>query len=364
VGVVLFEMPAESPGPVAGHLRMTAIQPWGSWPSTLGTGAQSAFVAGQDQFAFDRGKGVNELAMAWPATPSPPGSQPQGLFFSDEVSATGGNPNQVVSLALTGPASHVARFVRAASNATLVGFEAGDAGYHALHLTRVTKNGMTWSQSFVGCATTAVDADAIAVTPSAFFVAFSSSRPFGTCLNDADIDTPAHRILAARFGGGNSSLEQLPVDVDEDDVVSFVRLLPRTGGAWLVWQFQGVNAELPPPVMLMALDGDGAPIAPPVPVLDGGATYSQPAFASLGQRLAMAWVDGSDPNGSIRVRLLSEIGVIANENAYVSPVKNLAPELELFASPDGDQLLLGWAAPSGGALMPDGWVARFCVPPA
>jgi hypothetical protein len=362
VGVVAFEMPAESPGPVAGHLRMTAIQPWQTWPSTLGGGAQSSFVAGQDQFAFDRGKTPNTLAMAWPATPAPPASQPQGLFFSDQVTASGGNASAVLSLALTGPTNHVVRFVRESANATLVGFEAGDAGYHALHLTRVAKNGMTSSQTFVGCATTDVDADAIAVSPNAFFVAYSTSRAFGACLNDAGIDTPAHRILMARFGAGNSSLEQLPVDIDLDDEVSFVRLLPRTGGAWLVWQYKGVNAEVPPPVMLWALDDTGAPVAPSVPVLDGGAAYTRPAFASLGNRLAMAWLDTSDPSSSVRLRLLTEIGIISNETMAASPVQNLLPELELFASPGGDQLLLGWSE-YGAGLAPESRVARFCVPP-
>ncbi len=178
------------------------------------------------------------------------------------------------------------------------------------------------------------------------------------------IDTPAHRILSGFFGGPGGGFGQLPFSVDvPDDAVRFVRVIPHSDGAWVAWQYQGLNAETPPPVMLQRLDAGGSPVSPQVAILDGWAADAIPAFASLGDRLAFAYLDNADPFGiTIMLRVLGSDGALQFERAFQPSGPYAEAHLDLFASPAHDQLLLGWSRGTMGDTPPTAFVARFCVP--
>ena len=361
VAVIAPEIPSESPGPPVHHLRMTTLSPWANWPSSLGTGAQSVFVAGVDQFAVDAGLASGKLAMTWPAAPSPPASQPQGLFFSAGVSANGGSFDQVQSLALPGLPSHVSRFVRAGAGAYLVGFET--KGFdRSFHLNYVGA-GTSFPSSHIGCASSPVTGDAISMPGGGFMFAFSTSRQWGSCLDDFGVNGPADRILAGFLGGPGGGFGPLPLSIQMPfDVVSFLRLLPAPDGAWLIYRYAGINAEVQPPAMLLRLDSSGVPLGNAVPIVDS--SYSGvPGLASLGERVAVATIDTSDPFGiTLELRIFDSSGNVLHQRAYQPSGAFAQQRLALLASPTADQLLLGWSSsePNGDLLRAQ--VARFCVP--
>ncbi len=363
VAVVSPEIPSESsgPGPAAHHLRMTTLAPWGGWTTTLGAGAESAFVVGVDQFAMDAGDSVGKLAMAWPSEPSPPASQPQGLFFSSKVAANSGNFNQVGSLALAGFPSHVARFVSAGAGAHLVGFET--VGFdHAFHVSYVAGSDVS-QNTHVGCASSPITGDAIPMPGGGFMFAFSTSRQWGSCLDDFGINGPADKILAGVVGGPGGGFGPLPVKIEVGfDQVEFVRLLPAPGGAWLVYRYAGTTSSEQPPIMLLRLDTGGAPLGEPVPVLHNS-FYGVPGLASLGERVAVALTDPNDSMGTtFAIYVVNAAGTTLHQRSY-QPSKAFAePRVGLMASPAHDQLLLGWSAPSPDSGVLAARVARFCVP--
>jgi hypothetical protein len=361
VAMVSALVAVESPGPLPAYLRMASITAWNAWPSTLGGGVQSAFVAGVDQFAFDRGSGQDSLAMTWPSAPSPPASGPQGLFFDAAVSVSSGSPQNVQSIALQGPPNHVSEFVRAGSDGYLIGFQTSETGHHQFHLTRRTGAGQKIELSWLGCATNEVSGDAVALPSGEFLFAFSTSRPWGSCLDDDGIDTPAHAVLTGLVAGENAVPG--PLVIDEDDFVRFVRVVPHSEGAWIAWQYEGINALTIPPVMAMRVDPQGNPLTPAIPILDGSVAGAPPAFASLGDRLAFAYLDFLDPlGGTMVIKVLDTFGQPLFERSFQSSAQPMPPKLALLASPAHDQLLLGWSEGNDGVNGMRAFLARFCVP--
>ncbi len=141
-----------------------------------------------------------------------------------------------------------------------------------------------------------------------------------------------------------------------------MRLLPAPDGAWLIYRYAGINAETQPPAMLLCLDSGGVPLGNAVPSVDS--SYSGvPGLASLGDRVAVATIDGGDPFGiTLELRIFDASGDVLYQRAY-QPSGALAEQrLSLLASPTADQLLLGWSSlePNGDLLRAR--VARFCVP--
>jgi hypothetical protein len=357
-GIASAELPIESPGPVAARLRLASFSPWGSWPASLGDGAESSFVVAIDQFAIARGRTEDTLAIAYPASPSPPAPVPEGLFFAPEVS--GGMPADVDSLALAGFESHVVRFVRGARGAHLVGFETGLAGHTAFHLAVRPTVGDPTSRAWLGCATNPISADAIGQERgNGFIFAFSTSRGWDRCTDDDGIDLPANRILVGVMRG--SAMHGPRLEIEEPDHVRFVRMVGRPGGAWLIWQYEGINAESPPPVMAMPLDGDGTSFGSAMPVLEGERSRVPPAVASLGSRLAIAWLDERNPTGrSFGMRVVDDEGSVLESSLDLAS-SMARPELELLESPGGDALLLGWSEGLDANRALDAYVARLCV---
>ncbi len=362
VAVGAAELAPELPGPTPVHnLRLTSVSPWSNWPSNLGTGALANFVVGVDQYAMDAGTAPGTLAMAWPATPAPPAAEPQGLFFSSEVSPLNGVPTTVELLTLEGPPGHVARFVRSGSSGQLVGFQT-ISGQYALHLA-FANVGKTSLASHVGCATTPLFGDAVPKAGGGYLLAYSSGRQGGTCLDDFGFDGPADRIEGGFIAGPESITAPLPVVIEnKGDVVEFVRMIPAPGGAWLVYRYAGLDTDPKPAPRVQRLDSNGLPHDNPFPILYAGVSGT-PAVASLGERIAVAIADAADPFGvTIDLRIYDGTGAELSQRVFQTAGSFADGRVALMASPSQDQLLLGWSAASvnGGDLLAS--VARFCVP--
>ncbi len=154
----------------------------------------------------------------------------------------------------------------------------------------------------------------------------------------------------------------MPVDIEQPgDVVRYVRLVPHSEGAWLVYQFAGLTAEQPPPLMAMRIGEDGSVSIEPTPLLDGAQFFEEPAVTAMGDKLMIAWVDTFDPSGetTIMMRVFDEVGTQLTDSGY-SRV-GVGMRLTALGSPDGQHVVVGWAEQTGmdGAGEEQAYVARF-----
>jgi hypothetical protein len=367
VAVAVAEMPVESPVGAAAALRVTGFDPWGpEWPDSLGNGALAPFVAGAGQYVIDRGFGDETISVAYPASPHPPSTYPQGLLFTAGLNLFNGPNEASFNLIDTAAGYHVARFTKMGDGAALTGvqqsfYSSSGGDQHEIILCVLPFGPEGFCVPMVGCGSQPVDADAVALKEG-FLVAYSSSRGFGECMNDDGMIGPPNRILTAFVGGPGGGYGPLPVQIEQpDDVVRFVRVIPHSEGAWLVYQFAGLNAEQPPPLMAMRISPDGSVLLDATPVLGGSQFYEEPAVAAIGDQLLVGWVDAFDPSGDayIMLRVLDDSGIELTQNAY--PRTWVGNRLSALGSPDGSHVLIGWTEQSGtdGAGEDQAYVARF-----
>lgn len=366
IAVAVEETPLDNPTDEPGELRITTLDAWGEWPNgSLGSGEYPDFVVGARQVAMDRGEIDGRVAVAYPGTPTPPAPNPTGLFFTtnlDPASPTGSLVNDIT----TQPADqHLVRFVRYGYWGHLVGLQRGSAGHYKLDLTFVnveSPSGIPFAN--VGCGATPIEADAAPV-PTGFVFAFSSSREFDGCqLNDGADGVPG-LIHVGLFTNLGLFFSQLPVGFAKNDVVQFIRVIPHSGGAWLVFQYAGLNGDpypAPPPIQAMRFDEQGTVLDGPVSLDDIGNPYMEPAVGRLGDQLVIGWLDVSEPPEEL-IRL-----VVVGDGAEVTAVTSLPlpnpgshfSSLRLMGSPSGDQVIVGWTHYAAGEdVYTEARVARF-----
>ena len=369
VAVAVAETPLGASDGVA-RLRFTGFDAWDTdWPDSLGSGTTSGFVVGVDQFAIDRGVDDDTIAIAYPGLPQPPAPYPNGLFFQQQMNVFSGASPEPFDLLGAPGTQELARFVVMGTTESLVGVRLSPKeamqDYHEMTFCLQppdSDNSVCFSN--VACGTRPVDADAI-VTDQGYLFAISSSRPIGQCFHDEwNIGSPDRVLVGILDGLGGSIVGQsaLPVEIQiPDDAVRFVRMIPHSAGAWLLYQYEGLNAEQPPPLMAMLIAEDGTVLLDSTPLLDGDQLSVEPAVAAIGDQLFIAWVDAFDPNGDshIMMRVYDDEGQELFQDAYARKMVN--PRLSALGSPDGAQVLIGWSEQTGadGAGEEQAYVARF-----
>ncbi len=126
-------------------------------------------------------------------------------------------------------------------------------------------------------------------------------------------------------------------------------LTPASFGAWLVFQSDGSTALTPPPIFAGRFNGAGFPAVEPLEVhqvTPGGYIPPEVAVASLGDTLAVAWVDTIDPSAStVQIQLVHPDGSDGPSVTIPTQEAWLSGGLRLLASPDGKSLLVSWAGP-------------------
>ena len=356
-------MPVESPVGAAAELRFTGFDAWDSvWPDTLGSGATASFVVGVDQFLIDRGLDDDTMAILYPATPQPPAQDPAGILFQPRMNVFSGSSPEVYDLISTSAGHQLSRIVKTGATGGLVGFQQTfpvDRHELIMCVQPFTPDG-AYCVPIVGCGTDPVLADATALEQG-FLFASSSSHGFGECMYGEEFGPP-NRIIVGFLGGPGGGYGPLPIDIEQpDDIVQLVRVIPHSVGAWIVYQYAGLNAEQPPPVMAMRIAVDGTVLLEATPLLDGSQFFVEPAVAAIGDHLMVAWVEAFDPNGDayIMMRVFDDAGTQLTQNAYQSHAVN--PRLSALGSPDGAHVLIGWSEQTGmdGAGEEEAYVARF-----
>lgn len=368
VGVAVAEMPVESPAGAAAALRLTGFGAWdAAWPESLGSGTTAGFVVGVGQFVVGRGVADDTIAVAYPASPQPPAPFPDGVLFQRRMNVFTGTSPEVSSLADAPEGHELARFATTGAIGTLVGVQitTSDDAFQDSHEMVFCFDPLEPDGSscvpMVACGTQPVDADATALD-NGFLFAASSSNEFAGCLTDDSIVGPPNRIVVGFVGGPGGGYEPLPVDIEQpDDVVSFVRVLPHSAGAWVVYQYAGLNAEQPPPLTAILVAEDGSVLLDATPLVDGSQFFEEPAVTTIGDQLLVAWVDAFDPSGDayIIMRVFDDAGSELTQNAYAR--KMVSPRLSALGSPDGSHVLIGWSEQTGadGAGEDQAYVARF-----
>lgn len=127
--------------------------------------------------------------------------------------------------------------------------------------------------------------------------------------------------------------------------VAYLHLAPASFGAWVVFQSDGGNSLMVPPIVAARIDHLGQAISAldPIPVSPAGFLTNSVAVASLGDTLAVAWVDSVDPSApTIVVQLVEPSGILGAGISIPTNDASLSGQIEMLASPDGNSLLLAW----------------------
>jgi hypothetical protein len=206
------------------------------------------------------------------------------------------------------------------------------------------------------CASTPLVGDVLAAGEEFLFVHSAGGK------NDCGAGvaaSPARRLVVERRGKAS---ESSAVVYDGTDDLVHAQLLPRTGGAWVVFRESGASAEVQPPGLAMPLGADSAPGAAFQITEPGTGMMSATA---LGDGLVVAFVDSIDPSApTIVVRVYSATGTLAGQASFsTSAGWYNGDRLTLVASPDGASFLVGWTGlePALGSAL---FVRRFdCATP-
>lgn len=122
-------------------------------------------------------------------------------------------------------------------------------------------------------------------------------------------------------------------------------LAPASFGAWVVFQTDGSTSRSAPPVVAARLDAGGKAMSPgePTPVSPGGVIMPDVAVASLGDTLAVAWIDAIDPSAPVIVlQLVRPDGTLGAATSIPTNAAWYTGALQLLPSAAGDALLLAW----------------------
>ncbi len=199
-----------------------------------------------------------------------------------------------------------------------------------------------------GCTLGPGRGDALAVG-GGFLSAFSSGRPWGICLNDDGVIGPGLRVQVERWPSEDSAEPTFGSETVLSEPVSYVRLLERSGGAWLLTQTDGSTSFTYPGVLATPLDQNGAVAGKSLTVVPDGRTPGPIATARLANGIAAVWAEPFGPAGSnLFVRFTSEDGATELETSLFTADASLGPDrLAMVASPHADALLIAWHGTNG-----------------
>lgn len=342
VSVVYYRQGVKEP--VNGFSKITSatLSPWGSWPTTLGAGAQAAAIGG-DTFAASAA-GPNDQPGFSILFYLPTNAFPSDMFLAPVV--TPGKDYDWAPLGVQWdswePAWPVALERGASGHLAAYQLGVGTSTYMSVALIDEGSQSVSVIDE-IACAKDPFTVD-VAPTTGGFLVATAAGRPFGACPLDDGIPGPAQDIHVIKVDAA-SELPSLSASVDVSDLLAHIALAKRPSGAWLVYHGAGANAEFPPPIMGALLDEDGALISPVQALSQEGAGSLAFAAAALGEKLLLAWLAVSDEgNPTIWLDLFDEAGAPLSHTPLVVPGAFIYdPHLSLLVSPDGAQALVAWS---------------------
>jgi hypothetical protein len=249
-------------------------------------------------------------------------------------------------------------FVSRGTEDHVVGYEHA-SGEHTQFLMEALADGVGFAGPGVtGCGLGPLAADAIPLDGVAggHLVAFSNSRPFEDC-SEAALDGPPNEIQIGPF-------QDVPTAfVRGTDPIASIQLVPRTDGAWLVWQEDGSTTRLPPPIMAARIGAQGQLESDAIEVTSTS-VVGPIAADRLGDKLIVAWEESAEPGPpSIVIRVIDENGQPAGTATLPSPGWYTQSGISLLGSPSGQQLLVAFPSLLGDEGRSVVHVARYdCAP--
>jgi hypothetical protein len=353
--VLAFGMPpAQSSGPTPTPIGDAAPVPWFSWPADLGP----AFIAASDgghAFQAATGDGGGVALFLNPREDPPFGK----MYLSPQVApatATSGLGNLIA----TNDSDTSPLFLARGPARMLAGSLYNGPGSSQLGLS-VVEGGKLVTESFItsGCAVGPVVASGIPVGDG-FLAAFSSDRPFGDCASPGPLG-PANRVQVARWSPSQPGT-LLPGDelvVFPDDQILQVAIVPRSDGAWVLWQVAGT--EFPnPPIFWRRVDPFGKKVGVEYSTFTPAGSTGGFAAGAIGDGLALAYVDSTDDPGkpSIGVGVFDGELVAVHANVHTQFEWVGTGRLAILGAPSADRVLVAW---STGPLPSSSYVTRVLV---
>ena len=123
-----------------------------------------------------------------------------------------------------------------------------------------------------------------------------------------------------------------------------LHMVPRSDGAWVVWQTG--DSETSGPLEALRIDQAGQPLSSAIELVGEGTVFETVGLATLGDDLAVAYSDAFDPSTpTIVVEVFADDG-FPKAGAMVTPLAWPRPNepYALLGSPSEDALLLAWSA--------------------
>jgi hypothetical protein len=333
----------ESPGPVPSQVDTLPFAPWGVWPPAFALPKLAHPVANPVPFAAGMEPGGTLALLVQPfPTNAPPGCPIDALFgvlpdapqwpMGFMFPVQGGCVDTPLAVGSNGEGLH---FAAADISSNVAG-----QGLRGLSFQVFDGEGQLLIPPQIRCASTPHTGDVLGGQHE-FLFAHSAA------INDACGDPnapagPSTQLVLRRLSKDAASATTLFQATDE---LVLTRLLPRSSGAWLIFQESGKSALIQPPALAMRLSADGAPGAP-FPITDPG--LGQVAVAPFGDGFAVAVVDAIDPSApTIRLAVFSAEGLVEAQTSFSTGGAWLMNErLALLGAPDGKALLVGWVGTS------------------
>ena len=340
----------ESPGPLPSQVDTLPFAPWGAWPPAFALPKVAHPVANPLPFAASMEPGATLALLVQPfPTNAPPGCSVDALFgvspdapqwpMGFMFPVQGGCVDTPLAVGSNGEGLHFA--------AADISANAGGQGLRGLSFQVFDGEGQLVIPPQIRCSSTLHTGDVLAGEHDFLF---AHSAAIDDACGDPNAPAgPATQLVLRRLAKGASSAATLFQATDE---LVLTRLLPRSSGAWLIFQESGKSALIQPPAMAMRLSADGAPGAP-FPITDAG--LGQVAVAPFGDGFAVAVVDAIDPSApTLRLAVFSAEGLVQAQTSFSTGGAWLTNDrLTLLGAPDGKALLVGWvgASPDLGASL-------------
>jgi hypothetical protein len=360
----------ESPGPVPHLAARTTFSPWASWPPSLAQEAMPLvtarlvpFVASAEPPAPGEPSDPGSFAMAVSLTE--PGCQRGALFDAP----AGPLVDPLTDLSTPGTCEDWPLAVARSASLRLVSFDVPSAlpgvdGVRRALTTIYDDAGGVLPPGPSWCARSPLHGQAIpSPDGEGLWLAHGVGYPSAACEAGEDLVPPdvARGVVLRRVGLGVDEASLVYAGVDD---VPFVRLTPRSDGAWLVVRESGASAVLEPPALALRVHLDGA-VGTPIELTTPGASVV--GVGAFGDGLAVVMLDAIDPSApTVIVRVFDASGALDAETSFgTSEAWASFDRLSVVAAPDGSSLLVGYAGDLGvGAAGPELIVRRLdCVPP-
>lgn len=325
--VAFVRQPIESPGKffAIGH---TSFRPWQAWPATPLGPVHDSFASPEllPQLAVTR-SGEDQFAMLVAHT--------NVVSFAPSAPANSSGAGSTVTL----KGSTVRFATRSLPGRWLVGTET--VGGELLAHTVTEVGGLNVSAQILGCAQGGVLADAVPYKDG-WLVAVNNSiqSPPAGC-SSPSAPGPALRVDLLYFGSeGFADGGTIIGSFATSAPLTSLAVAPYSKGMYVVWIEQ--SGGVFPPMRWTTVDAGNQSVSPPEQLTAPGDLPTALAATSLGDRLAVAWVNdpaGNPPDMVVSVR-------DADGTTFIDKTfDDLGVAPSIAASPNGRSLVVAWIPP-------------------